>query len=133
MLTLFFGDPVAALTTLLVLSLMGSAALSIRRRADIARWGRRTALFVLAGTAVSALAAARDAYATAQALFAMDSAQSTVCSIAGGAIFLIGLAGIFLRKQPARRFCFFAVSALFVVQVAVVEASRLARFFWGAA
>lgn len=123
MLKLYFDGVFSILTILLVIGLMVLVIYAFKRNAKIQKWGRLIALFIIVGTAISALSATRDGYATSEALFAMDSWQSNVCSIAGGAIFLTGLISVFLKKQ--RRVCFYLVAALFVVQVAVVEGSRI--------
>jgi hypothetical protein len=123
---LYFRDAVSVLTLVLILGMIVMAVLALKNGTKVTKWGRLIALFIVVGTAVSALSATRDAYATSQAVFAMDSLQSTVCSIAGGAIFLAGIVSIFLKKQPARRVCFTVAAALFAIQVLTVEASRLA-------
>jgi hypothetical protein len=124
MLTLFFGDLFSILTTLLVLGLLVFIALTIKNRGTITKWGRLILIFILAGTAVSAFSATRDAYMMEGALFSASSIQSTICSVAGGAIFLTGLISIFVRKQTFRRAVFHLISAFFVVQVLTIEISR---------
>lgn len=126
MIELYFGNTVSMLTSALVLAMLALIVYALSRRGRIEKWGRLILLFVLAGTAVSALAATRDAYATPSALFAMESAQSFVCSAAGGAIYLAALVSIFLKKHGIRKYCFYAISLLFIAQVAVIEASRIA-------
>ena len=123
---LYFANVVSVLTILLVIATIVFAALAIRNGAKITKWGRLIALFIIVGTAISALSATRDAYAMDNAVFAMDSLQSTICSIAGGALYLTGLVCIFLKKQPARRVGFAIIAALFMAQVLTVEISRVA-------
>jgi cytochrome bd-type quinol oxidase subunit 2 len=125
MLNLFFGNLFSTLTTVLVILLFVFIGISLKNRKRVKSWGRRVALLIAAGTAVSAFSAMRDLYATGEALFSMTSLQSNICSLAGGAIFLTGIVCIFLKKQKARKVCFLIVSALFTLQVAVIEASRL--------
>lgn len=125
MLELYFGNVISILTLLLVAGMLLFAALSIKNHVRISRWGRLIALFLLVGTAISALSATRDGYATPKALFAMDSIQSTVCSVAGGLLFLTGIISIFLKNQSYKRICFHILSGLFLVQVLVIEASRV--------
>ena len=120
-----FGGLFSLLTLIFVLGLVVMMIVAIRKRNHITQWGRLIGLFILVGTAISAFAAMRDAYATADALFGMSSMQSNICSIAGGMIFLTGLVSIFLKKQMARRACFFLISALFSLQVLTIEVSRL--------
>ena len=126
MLGLYFGDVVSVITILLVIGLAVLAVLALKNGAKVTKWGRLIALFIVVGTAISALSATRDAYATQQAVFAMDGMQSMICSIAGGAIYLTGIVCIFLKKQAARRIGFTAIAVLFAVQVLTVEISRVA-------
>ncbi len=125
MLHLSWSNPFSVLTLLLIVSLALFIALSWKRRNRITKWGRLIALFIITGMAVSAFCAMRDGYATSSALFAMNSAQSIVCSIAGGVIILSGMLCLFLKKQEHRRFAFFTISMLFAIQVLTIEASRL--------
>lgn len=126
MFKLYFGGIVSGLTTSLVVGMLVFIIIAVKRRGSIEKWGRLIALFIVTGTAISALSATRDAFAAPGALFALDSIQSLACSAAGGAIFLIGIACIFLKKQDIRRACFFIASALLIAQVTVVESSRIA-------
>ena len=127
MIDLYFRDVVSVITITLVLAMLTFIVLSVTQQgAKIQRWGRLVALFIVVGMAVSALSATRDAYAAPGAVFAMDSMQSLMCSVAGGAIVLIGLVSLFLKKQAARKVCFHIISGLFVAQVLVVEISRAA-------
>lgn len=123
--TLYFGDVISAVTTLLLAVVIVLIAISLKGRNNIGKWSRRIALFIVLGTAISGLSAARDAYAAPGALFAMDSIQSTICSIAGGAQYLTAIISIFLRSQTYKRRCFYILSALFAVQVLTVEGSRI--------
>jgi len=125
MFSLYFGSFAATLNTLLLLIILILVLLAARKRASIARWGRLMALIVLIGTFVSAMSAMRDGYGAAGALFPMDGAQSLVCSIAGGAIYLTGIVCLFWKKQSARRAGFFIASGLMALQVLVVEGSRI--------
>ena len=125
MFALCFGSFAATLNTLLLLVLLAIVLVAARNRARVARWGRLLALIILVGTAVSALSATRDGYGAAGAVFPMDGAQSLLCAIAGGAVYLTGIACLFLKKQAARRAGFFIASGLMALQVAVVEGSRI--------
>ena len=126
MIDLYFKDAVTVITIGLVLAMLAFIVISIAHGAKVQKWGRLIALFIVVGLAISALSATRDAYAAPGALFAMDSMQSLACSIAGGAIALAAIVSIFLKKQGAKRVCFHIISTLFVVQVLVVEISRVA-------
>ncbi len=126
MINLYFRDAVSVITICMVLAMLAFIVLSAVRGEKVTKWGRLIAMFMVVGVAISAVSATRDAYAMPNALFAMDSMQSLVCSIAGGAIAVTAIVSIFLKKQPAKRVCFHIMSALFVVQVLTVEISRMA-------
>lgn len=126
MFNLFFGDLFSALTTVFVLGMLVFATISFLKRYRIEKWGRRILVFILVGTAISGLSAMRDAYMTNSALFSVSSIQSEICSLAGGLIFLIGLAAIFIRNQKFRKMSFHLISVFFIVQVITIEASRIA-------
>lgn len=126
MIDLYFRDAVSVITIGLVLAMLAFIVLSLTNGAKVQKWGRLIALFIVIGVVISALSATRDAFALPDALFAMDSMQSLVCSLAGGAIALTAIVSIFMKKQMAKRVCFHIMSALFVVQVFVIEISRVA-------
>jgi len=123
---LYFGDVVSGINTVFVLGMLAFIVIAVKNRRTINKWGRRIALLIVAGTAISALCATRDMFMTPTALFAASSVQAIVCSIAGGAIFLCGIVSIFFKKQDFKRACFHTVSLLFIVQVIVIESSRIA-------
>lgn len=125
MINLLFGSLFSILTTVFVAGMLVFIALAHRYRSRIQKWGWLIGLFILIGTAISAFSAMRDGYATTEAVFAMNSMQSSLCSIAGGAIFLTGLVSIFLKNQLHKQRCFYIISGLFIIQVLVIEISRL--------
>jgi hypothetical protein len=125
MFKLFFGDVMSVVTTVFVLAMFAFIVLAFINRGRITKWGRLILIFILAGTAISAFSATRDAFAMENAVFAMFGLQSAVCAIAGAAIVLLGLVMLFLKKQGARKAGFMMISALFLVQVMTVEVSRV--------
>lgn len=124
MFDLFFGSVMSVITTVFVLALLAFAVVAFVRRGDIGKWGRLILIFILAGTAVSAFSATRDAYMTEKALFAPVSFQSLVCSAAGGLIFLTGIVSLFVKSQKFRKAAFQLISVSFIIQVLTVEISR---------
>ena len=126
MFNLYFGNLFSILTTALVVIMLVFITISFSTRKRILHWGWRILLFILIGTAISGLSAMRDAYMSETALFAPESMQSLVCSVAGCLIFLIGFVVIFVRKQEFRKTCYFIIAVLFIIQVITVEISRIA-------
>lgn len=98
-----------------------------KKKEHVSGWGRLIFAFVIMGTGISILSAIRDGYATQNAVFAMNSIQSTICSLAGGMIYLLAFLSILVKQQRFRRNVFFSMSLLFFVQIAVIELSKLAR------
>lgn len=125
MIDLYFANVYSILTTLLVIANFTLAITVIRRQATIQKWGRIMFLFIGIGLAISGLSAMRDGYASSNAVFSMTSIQSNICSIAGGAIFLLGFVSLLVRKQSWRKLSFMVIVALFTIQVLVIEGSRL--------
>ena len=121
MIEFFFNDIFATMTTVLVVTLL-AASYKLHTTSNFPRWGLAILVFILLGTIVSMTAAMRDAYATENAMFAMTSVQSNLCSIAGMLIFLSGVVAVFLRRQ--RKTIFTVISVLFLFQVLVIEGSR---------
>ncbi|MEL4106343.1 hypothetical protein AAFA46_05805 [Oscillospiraceae bacterium WX1] len=126
MLGLYFGSVVSVITTVLVLAVLAFIVVSVVLGEEKTKWGRRILLLVLAGTALSALSATRDAFMMENALIAPESLQSLVCAVAGGIIYLIGIVSVFIRNQKFRRAGFLIISALLIVQVLTVEITRIA-------
>lgn len=128
MIDLYFSDFYSIATTILVVFCLGLAYFSLTSTRP-QRWGRTLLIFIVTGTLVSFLSAMRDAYASPDALFAMSSMQSTLCSIAGISIFLSGFLALFLRKQ--RKPLFILITFLFIFKVVVIEASRIVFLIGG--
>jgi hypothetical protein len=119
-----FKDIYASITTFVVIGLM-TYSLALFGWFKPKHWGRSILLFIVFGILVSAISAMRDGYASPQALFSMNSVQALLCSIAGIAILLIGVLTIFIKNQNNRRICFLLISLLFILQVVVIEGSRI--------
>lgn len=126
MIRLFFGDVLSGITTVLILGLLGFLAVSVARGKHVTRWGWRIVVAVAVGTALSALSATRDAFMTENVLFEPGGLQSVLCAVAGGLIYALGIAALFIRKQGYRRVAFCLIAALLLVQMVAVEGSRLA-------
>ncbi len=126
MVGLFFGDVVSTITTVLVLGLVAFLVWTVVRGRHVEAWGRRILLAIVVGTALSGLSATRDAFMMDNALFVLTSAQSLICAIAGGIIYLLGLTALVVRRKGWRRAVFHIVAALLVVQIITIEGTRIA-------
>ena len=123
---MYFGSLFAVLTTVLVAAMIVLIVLAVRRRDRIPKWGRLIALFVVLGTVVSAFSATRDNFGFEGALFAMDGAPALLFSVIGGAVYVAAFVSIFMKNQNYKRRCFYVMAALFLANVAAVEACRIA-------
>ena len=99
MFLLYFDDLFSIVTTLTVLGMLAFITITFVKSKNIKKWGRLILFFVIVGTAISGLAAMRDAYMTDQATFSVSGIQSTLCSLAGGLIFLTGLLALFVKTR----------------------------------
>ena len=126
MLNLYFGNLFSIITTTLVVGMILFIGVSILNHQKILYWGRRILIFIIVGTGISGVSAIRDAYMTEKALFSPEGLQSTICSLAGSLIFLIGIVSIFVRNQKFRKIAYFVIAALFFIQIITIELSRIA-------
>ncbi len=106
MVALYLGDVVSILTTALIAGMLALIGISLVNRQRTRYWGRFILVFVLAGTAISALSATRDAFMMDGALFALTSVQSLVCAAAGCLIYLAGLAALFVKTRSSGKWIF---------------------------
>ncbi|MHB1483821.1 MAG: hypothetical protein ACYCYI_04070 [Saccharofermentanales bacterium] len=121
---LYLANTISVITILLILGMLAFIVYAIKNGTYIFKWGRLIVLLIVVGIAISALSAVRDAYMMPDAVFLVNSWQSSICSIAGGAVILTGIISIFIKKQHGKRYCFNIISFLFIIQVLVVEISR---------
>ena len=58
--TIYFGNMVTTVTTLMIVSLVGFVGYSISNRSNISFWGRRSLFVLVYGLVICCFAAARD-------------------------------------------------------------------------
>ena len=123
------------LSTILLVLYLGFIVYTFYSREKIMYWGRRTLLLALFGLFICCIVATRDNYhLSVQAsfdatikmgLFAIDSMQSTICSICGGIIVISSFGCFFVKNQKYRKAVFFTVALVSIVKILVIEVSRM--------
>ncbi len=132
---LYFGNTVTAVTTLMMLALLGFIAYSVYDRASIQHWGRRSAFLLAFGLAVCCFAAARDGLdktiqhaidgSCAPGLFPLVSVP-TIVGCAGALLIIIAAVATPIAKtQRAREVWFYVMSAGAVTKIVTMELARI--------
>ena len=132
---LYFGNTVTTVTTVMILALLGFIGYSIWNRAEIAYWGRRSAVLLLLGLAVCCLAAARDGLdktiqhaidgSCAAGLFPLVSVPTIVGCIGALLIVIAAIATPIAKTQHARQIWFYIMSGGAVLKIVTMEIARL--------
>lgn len=132
---LYFSDAVTTVTTVMIVGLLIFIAWSVKNRADIRHWGRRSAFLLVYGLVVCCFAAARDGLdKTIQ--YTVDASGSpgvfalvSIPTIAGcvGALMIItaAIATPIAKSQKMRRVWFYVMACGAVLKIAVMEIARI--------
>ncbi len=130
---LYWGNPHAVVSTLLLGVNIGYLLWVCAGRAGIQKWGGCILLFVLLHGLFWYFANIRDGYSHSivhaidgsaeMGLFSANSVQSLVFWAISIAIWLLGIVSIF--TPPYRPALFFTMAALSIVQMAFIEESRI--------
>lgn len=133
--SLFFGDSLRTLTTLLILGVLCYIWITTANRRRITSWGSRVWCLFALGFTACVFAAARDGYYLSvkasdnpgiqPGLFATGSFQSVLCSLGGAVILLCSLSSLLVKSQEYRRAVFFVLSAIITVKILLIEAARI--------
>lgn len=131
---MYFGNMLTTITTMILLAELSYISYIIYRQKEIKNWGRCIATLTMWGLLLCCFVAARDSYhLSVQAsmdenvmpgIFAIDSIQSTICSIGGGLIAFSAISSIFVKKQKYRKLMFMVLSIIIINKVLVIEISR---------
>ena len=131
---LYFGNTVIAITTFMVLALLGFIGYSVWNRASILYWGRRTAFLFVFGLVVCCFAATRDGLdktvqcaidgSCAPGLFALVSIPTIVGCIGALLILVAAIATPIAKTQAMRQFWFYWMSGGIILKIAVMEIAR---------
>ena len=117
---LYFGNAVTAVTTVMMLVLLGFIGCSVAGRGQISYWGRRSAFLLVFGLVVCCFAAARDGLdktvqnaidgSCAPGLFPLISIPTAVGCIGALLILVAAIATPIAGSQHTREVWFFIMS-----------------------
>ena len=132
---LYFGNTVTTVTTVMILALLRFIGYSIWNRAEIAYWGRRSAILLIFGLVVCCFAAARDGLdktiqhaidgSCAAGLFPLVSVPTIVGCIGALLIVIAAIATPIAKTQHARQIWFYIMSGGAVLKIVTMEIARL--------
>ena len=129
MLTLFFGDSLAIVSTVFLLAVLGIIAYTAAKHRKIEKWGRRTFVLAVVGLILCCLVATRDGLVDTMqggtGLFSLMSVQISLASVGGLVIAYSALSSIFIRNQKYRKVMFFVLSGAILFKAVLIEASRI--------
>ena len=132
---LYFGNGVTAVTTVMMLALLGFIGCSVAGRGHISYWGRRSAFLLVFGLVVCCFAAARDGLdktaqnaidgSCAPGLFPLISIPTAVGCIGALLILVAAIATPITKTQRAREIWFFLMSGGAVLKIVTMEIARI--------
>ena len=132
---LYFGNAVAAATTLMSLALLGFIGWSVVNRSSIQYWGRRSTVLLVFGLVVCCFAAARDGldktiqYAIdgscAPGLFPLVSVPTIVGCVGALLIIVAAIATPIAKTQKMREAWFYVMSSGAVLKIVTMEIARV--------
>lgn len=132
---LYFGNTVTAVTTLMILALLGFIGYSVCSRAHITFWGRRSTVLLVFGLAVCCFAAARDGLdktiqhaidgSCAPGLFPLVSVPTVAGCIGAALIIIAAVATPIAKTQRAREIWFYIMSGGAMAKIVTMELARM--------
>ena len=129
MTTLFLGNPLAIVSTVFLLVVLGIIAYTAAKHRKIEKWGRRTFALAVVGWLLCCLVATRDGLVDTMqggtGLFSLTSVQISLASIGGLVIAYSAFSSIFVRNQKYRKVMFFVLSGAILFKAALIEVSRI--------
>ena len=130
MVTLFFGDGWSVLSTVFLIVVLLYIVFTVKQHKQIASWGRKTLILVLAGLILCISVALRDDYMLAvqggSGLFMLDSFQIQWASMGAILIVFSALSSIVNKNQKYRKVMFFVLSVAILCKICIIEISRIA-------
>ena len=132
---LYFSDAVTAVTTVMIAGLLIFIAWSVKKKADIRHWGRRSAFLFVYGLIVCCFAAARDGLdktiqytidaSCAPGMFALFSIPTAVGCAGALMIITAAIATPIAKSQNVRKVWFYVMSCGVVLKIMVMEIARI--------
>ena len=132
---LYFGNAVTAVTTVMILALLGFIGWSVVSRETIQYWGRRTVFLLIFGLVICCFAAARDGLdktiqhaidgSCAPGLFPLISIPTIIGCIGALLIIAAAIATPIAKTQQWREIWFYLMSGGAVLKIVTMEIARI--------
>ena len=132
---LYFGNTVTAVTTIMILVLLGFIGESIANRTNINYWGRRSLFLLVYGLVICCFAAARDGLdKTIQntidgscelGVFSLISIPNLIGCIGAAIIIIAAIATPIAKSQHMRQIWFYVMSGGVMLKILIMEAARI--------
>ena len=132
---LYFGNTVTAVTTIMILVLLGYIGESIANRTNINYWGRRSLSILVYGLVICCFAAARDGLdKTIQntidgscelGVFPLISIPNLIGCVGAAIIIIAAIATPIAKSQHMRQIWFYVMSGGVMLKILIMEAARI--------
>ena len=132
---LYFGNTVTAVTTIMILVLLGYIGESIANRTNINYWGRRSLFILVYGLVICCFAAARDGLdKTIQntidgscelGVFPLISIPNPIGCVGAAIIIIAAIATPIAKSQHMLQICFYVMSGGVMLKILIMEAARI--------
>lgn len=134
---LYFGNTVTAVTTIMILILLGFIGGSIANRTNINYWGRRSLFFMVYGLVICCFAAERDELdktiqnmidgSCAPGVFPLISIPNLIGCVGAAIIIIAAIATPIAKSQHMRQIWFYVMSGGITMKILVMEIARIAN------
>ena len=132
---LYFGNIVTAVTTIMMLTLIGFIGYSIWNRNVISFWGHKSLFLLIYGLIICCFAATRDGLdktiqaaidgSCAPGIFPLVSVPNIVGCIGAAMIIIAAIATPIAGKQYMREIWFYVMSGGILLKIVITEISRI--------
>ena len=134
---LYFGNTVTAVTTIMIIILLGFIGGSIANRTNINYWGRRSLFLLVYGLVICCFAAERDGLdktiqnmidgSCAQGVFPLISIPNLIGCVGAAIIIIAAIATPIAKSQHMRQIWFYVMSGGITMKILVMEIARIAN------
>lgn len=134
---LYFGNTVTAVTTIMILILLGFIGGSIANRTNINYWGRRSLFVLVYGLVICCFAAERDGLdktiqnmidgSCAPGVFPLISIPNLIGCVGAAIIIIAAIATPIAKSQHMRQIWFYVMSGGITMKILVMEIARIAN------
>ena len=132
---LYFCNTVTAVTTIMILVLLGFIGGSIANRTNINYWGRRSLFLLAYGLVICCFAAARDGLdktiqntidgSSAPGVFPLISIPNLIGCVGAAIIIIAAIATPIAKSQHMRQIWFYVMSGGITMKILVMEVARI--------